>query len=38
MPKSTITLCPCESKQLAAFGYDPATRTLADHVPPEERH
>lgn len=29
MPKSTIPLTPCESRQLAAFGYDPATKTLA---------
>lgn len=29
MPKSTIPLCACESSQIAAHGYDPATQTLA---------
>ena len=27
--KSTIPLTPCDSRQLAAHGYDPATKTLA---------
>ena len=27
--KCTIPLTPCESKQLAAFGYDPTTQRLA---------
>ena len=29
MAKSTIPLTPVESRQLAAHGYDPATKTLA---------
>lgn len=25
----TITMCPCDSIQIHAYGYDPATQTLA---------
>lgn len=29
MPNSSITMCPCESSQIAEIGHDPVTNTLA---------
>lgn len=31
MPTCTIPLKACESSQIAAYGFDPATKTLAIH-------